>query len=120
MISEYMGVESIEHNMCPNTCMAFTGPYLVLDKCPICEEEHYDSIRLRTSGGCSHIACQKFVTIPLGPQLQALWCDPQHAEDIGYLPEETRRIHEQMHTNGGLIDVYDDFCKGTDYLEAVQ
>jgi len=25
MISEYMGVESIEHNMCPNTCMAFTG-----------------------------------------------------------------------------------------------
>jgi len=25
-----------------------------------------------------------------------------------------------MRTNGGLIDVYDDFCKGTNYLEAVQ
>ena len=85
MISEYMGVESIEHDMCPNTCVAFTGPYSALDRCPICEEERYDSIRLRTSGRRSHVACQKFVTIPLGPQLQALWCDPQHAEDIGYL-----------------------------------
>lgn len=32
VITQYMGIESIEHNMCPQTCLAFTGPYAVLDK----------------------------------------------------------------------------------------
>ena len=117
IISEHTGVESIEHDMCPNTCVAFTGPYSALNRCPICEEERYDSIRLRTSGGRSHIARQKFVTIPLGPQLQALWHDPQHAEDIGYLREETRRIREQMRTNGGLIDVHQEIREEMIFLD---
>ncbi|KAI6155007.1 hypothetical protein BKA82DRAFT_3952152, partial [Pisolithus tinctorius] len=80
LIVEYTGVESIEHDMCPDTCVAFTGPYAALDACPICGEDRYDAIRLRTSGGRSHIARRKFVTIPLGPQLQALWRDPEHAK----------------------------------------
>ena len=94
LVAEYTGVDSIEHDMCPNTCVAFTGPYSGLDKCPICEEDHYDSIRLQTSGGRSRIACHEFVTIPLGPQLQALWRDPHLAKEIQYLREETQRICE--------------------------
>ncbi|KAI6002365.1 hypothetical protein F5J12DRAFT_722964, partial [Pisolithus orientalis] len=46
LITEYTGVESIEHDMCPDSCVAFTGPYSALDKCPICEEDHYDAIKL--------------------------------------------------------------------------
>ncbi|KAI5981466.1 hypothetical protein F5J12DRAFT_731404, partial [Pisolithus orientalis] len=85
LIAGYMGVDLIKHDMCPDTCVAFTGPYSSLDMCPICGRDRYDHIRLCTSGGRSHVAHQKFVTIPLGPQLQALWRDPQHAKDIGYL-----------------------------------
>ncbi|KIO01813.1 hypothetical protein M404DRAFT_28315 [Pisolithus tinctorius Marx 270] len=61
-----------------------------------------------------------FVTILLGPQLQALWRDPKHAKETQYLREETQQICEQLHINGGVIDLYDDFCKGSDYLEAVK
>ncbi|KAI6145300.1 hypothetical protein BKA82DRAFT_127433, partial [Pisolithus tinctorius] len=46
LIMEYTGVESIEHDMCPDTCVAFTGLYAALDTCPICGEDHYDAIRL--------------------------------------------------------------------------
>ncbi|KIK73570.1 hypothetical protein PAXRUDRAFT_72882, partial [Paxillus rubicundulus Ve08.2h10] len=27
LIAEYTGVESIKHNMCPNMCLAYTGPF---------------------------------------------------------------------------------------------
>ncbi|KAI6025983.1 hypothetical protein F5J12DRAFT_715953, partial [Pisolithus orientalis] len=46
LIAEYTGVELIEHDMCPDTCIAFTGPYATLDACPICGEDRYDAIQL--------------------------------------------------------------------------
>ncbi|KIK13975.1 hypothetical protein PISMIDRAFT_53468, partial [Pisolithus microcarpus 441] len=36
LIAGHTGVESIEHDMCVDTCVAFTGPYSALDNCPIC------------------------------------------------------------------------------------
>ncbi|KAG1801214.1 hypothetical protein EV424DRAFT_1436743, partial [Suillus variegatus] len=73
LIAEFTGVESIEHDMCPESCVAFTGPFSHLENCPICGHHHYDPIKLRTSGGRTKVALRKFVTIPLGAQLQALW-----------------------------------------------
>ena len=35
LISMLTGVDSILHNMCPNTCLAFTGPFSDLDECPL-------------------------------------------------------------------------------------
>ena len=37
-IAELMGVYSMKHDMCPNTCIAYTGPFSNLSSCPICEE----------------------------------------------------------------------------------
>ncbi|KAG1727415.1 hypothetical protein EDB19DRAFT_1643055, partial [Suillus lakei] len=51
LIAEYTGVESIEHDMCPDTCVTFTGPFAELKNCPICDADRYDPIKLRTSGG---------------------------------------------------------------------
>ncbi|KAI5985812.1 hypothetical protein F5J12DRAFT_728980, partial [Pisolithus orientalis] len=51
LITKYTGVKSIKHDMCPDSCVAFTGPYSALDKCPICEEDCYDAIRLQVSAG---------------------------------------------------------------------
>lgn len=60
LIAEYTGIESIEHDMCPDTCVAFTGPFAELMNCPICGTERYDPIKLRASGGRTCVARQKF------------------------------------------------------------
>ncbi|KAG1837569.1 hypothetical protein DFJ58DRAFT_862856 [Suillus subalutaceus] len=66
------------------------------------------------------VAHQKFVTIPLSAQLQALWRDPDQARNMSYLREETRHLTEKLQTNGGVVDVFDDIFKGHDFLLAVQ
>ncbi|KAG1893061.1 uncharacterized protein F5891DRAFT_963520 [Suillus fuscotomentosus] len=38
IIAEYTGIKSITHDMCPDTCIAFTGPFTDLDQCPICHK----------------------------------------------------------------------------------
>lgn len=119
LIAEYTGVESIEHDMCPETCVAFTGPFADLDHCPICGSERYDPIKLQASGGRTRIARQKFITIPLGTQLQALWRDPEHAQKMSYLSAKTERLLNELRANGGVFNEIDDFVMGTDYMHAV-
>jgi len=38
LISEITGVDSVVHPMCKNSCLAFTGPFTNLDRCPRCGE----------------------------------------------------------------------------------
>ncbi|KAG2746110.1 hypothetical protein P692DRAFT_20637784, partial [Suillus brevipes Sb2] len=119
LIAEFTGVESIEHDMCSESCVAFTGPFSHLDNCPVCGHHRYDPIKLRTSGGRTKVALRKFVTIPLGAQLQALWRDPSHAEKMSYLQNETERVFNLLRDNGGQIGVFNDFVMGSDYIHAV-
>ena len=37
LIGTLTGVELILHDMCPNMCLAFTGPFSHLDECPLCQ-----------------------------------------------------------------------------------
>ncbi|KAF9441077.1 hypothetical protein P691DRAFT_792364 [Macrolepiota fuliginosa MF-IS2] len=73
-----MGLVSVRHDMCPNSHVAYTGPFSGLDKCPTCSQSHY----LLESGKSR----QQFHMIPLGPQLQALCptCELPVYEDIYY------------------------------------
>ncbi|KAG2106604.1 uncharacterized protein F5147DRAFT_837832 [Suillus discolor] len=79
--AEISGVVPIVHDMCPNTCLAFTGPYTDIDhdECPRCGEERWDT---KKSTAQKKVACQTFDTCPVGPQLQALWLHPDHAEKM--------------------------------------
>ncbi|KIJ61045.1 hypothetical protein HYDPIDRAFT_69045, partial [Hydnomerulius pinastri MD-312] len=36
IITQYTGVEKIEHNMCPNTCLEYTGPLAHYKACLMC------------------------------------------------------------------------------------
>ena len=63
-IADLSGVVPVAHDMCINSCTAFTGPYAELDSCPYCGTSHLDD---------KSKPRQVFHTIPLGPQLQALW-----------------------------------------------
>jgi Transposase family tnp2 len=119
LISEITGVESVVHNMCVNSCIAYTGPFLDLEACPMCSEPRYDQFRLRSSRGKTWIARQEFHTIPVGPQLQALYRKPGSTAHAHYLRKERARVLSDVNQTG-YLDKYSDVLHGTDIIEAFQ
>jgi hypothetical protein len=117
-IADLTGVESITHDMCINSCLAYTGPFADLETCPKCGESRYDQVKLAASGGKIRASRQDFLTIPLGPQLQALWRDPESAERMRYRDKRTQDALDELQRNG-VLESYDDFFQGKDYLNAV-
>ncbi|KAJ3505412.1 hypothetical protein NLJ89_g7431 [Agrocybe chaxingu] len=117
-IEQLTGICSIKTDMCPNTCMAYTATLSQLDMCPKCGQSRYDTQILAATGKL--VPQRQFHTIPLGPQLQALWRSPQGATAMRYRREKTAEIIEKAKANGGVLDEWDDVFSGTAYLEAVQ
>ncbi|KIK74883.1 hypothetical protein PAXRUDRAFT_174405, partial [Paxillus rubicundulus Ve08.2h10] len=116
----YTGVEYIETNMCLESCVSFTGPFTNLNTCPVpsCSASHWDPGRLRASNGRVKVTTKMFTTIPLGPQLQAQYHDPQSAHAMHYLYECTQEIIMHLQETGE-IPVIDDIAMGLDYLSPV-
>lgn len=109
-VAEWSGVVPISSDMCPNTCVGYTGPYSDRETCPICGTPRVDA----------NGATQKFYTIPLGPQLQALFRTPESAKNMHYRREKTQEILDLIDADGNLdIPVYEDLLHGKDYLDAV-
>jgi len=88
LVTDLSGIESVVHNMCVNSCVAFTGPFLELESCPVCAEPRYNQFRIQTSDGKDRAPRQEFHTIPIGPQIQALYRAPESAKYAHYLREE--------------------------------
>ncbi|KIK75581.1 hypothetical protein PAXRUDRAFT_18867 [Paxillus rubicundulus Ve08.2h10] len=116
-IASYTGVEYIETDMCPESCVGFTGPFAGLESCPIasCSTSRWDPGRLHAGNGHVKVAAKKITTIPLGPQLQAQYCDPQSAHAMRYLYERTQEIIAHLRETGE-IPVIDNITMGWDYL----
>ena len=112
IVAEITGVVPIVHHMCANSCIAFTGPFSELDKCPYCGEDRYDSK--------TNVAKQELHTIPLGPQLQSLFRDPKGAESMSYRRRETETTISILEQNNGQLETYSDFIHGSEYLTAVR
>jgi len=117
-VEQISGVVPIVHDMCINSCAAFTGPFSDRDLCPICSAPRYDPIKFARSG--AQIPQRQFNTIPIGPILQALYRSPQSAAKMQYRAEATRRIIAYMDTHEGNLEQYNDTCCGRDYLDAVR
>ncbi|EMD33182.1 hypothetical protein CERSUDRAFT_24921, partial [Gelatoporia subvermispora B] len=79
-VTNLTGIAPICHDMCTRSCIAYTGPYASLEQCPICSEPRYDQLILETSRGRDKRARQRYYTIPVGPQIQALWRSPELAQ----------------------------------------
>ncbi len=65
------GIMPLYFDMCVKACMAFTGAFRKLLKSIFCGEDRYKSVA--HSDKPSSTPCHQFVTLPIGPQLQALW-----------------------------------------------
>ncbi|KAF9535164.1 hypothetical protein CPB83DRAFT_730467, partial [Crepidotus variabilis] len=71
-IANLTGIFPIIHDMCPQSCLAYTGPFLADELCSTCREPRYNQYMLRVSNGKKRVSRQRFYTMPLGPQLQAI------------------------------------------------
>ena len=96
LIASYTGVVSIEHDMCHNTCIVYTGPFAHLDMCPTCTTSHWKEEMFQGTHGRSKVATQTFTTVPIGPQLQALYRNKDSAADMDYLRQRTEEVLQQI------------------------
>jgi len=85
----------------------------------MCSELQYNQFRLCLSRGKEWIAHQEFHTIPVGPQLQALYHELESAVQAHYLCEERECILSEINRMG-CLDKYSDILHGTDLIEAFQ
>src|SRR6266702_4656476 len=104
------GVVPIEHDMCLNTCIAYTGPYRELDACPYCSTSRY------IPG--SKKAQRRFSTIPIGPVVQALYGSHEIAEQMHYLEQKLAENLNYARLNNDRLDSYDDTACGNALLDA--
>lgn len=117
-IADTTGIYPIREDMCPNSCIAFTGPFKELDKCPLCSTPRYDQAKFAASGGKEKVG-RAFYTMPIGPQLQALYRSPENAQNMQYRAEYTKAMEEVLERAQGVED-YGDIFDGSDYLAAVE
>ena len=117
--AQMSGITPLVHNMCINSCLAYTGPFATLKTCPTCGESWYDQIMLTNSNGKVKKPQQEFHSMPLGLQLQALWWHPDSAASIKYCDTHTTEIIDELEHSDGLLDSYNDFFHGSEYLQVV-
>jgi len=119
LVANLTGIESVIHHMCVKSCIAYTGPFVDLNAWPLCSEPRYDQFRLESSSGLEKVPCQEFHTIPIGPQLQALYQSPESASHTHYLCSESHRMHAEL-DHARSLDQYSDVLHGTDLIKAFE
>lgn len=119
-VTELTGVTSVVHDMCINSCVAFTGPFTDKEACPVCNQPRYDPIQLARSNGQKKVPQRQFHTMPLGPQLQALARSPDGAKDLGYLGRRIDEVMEEIGQNGGKLQLFNDWVCGEAITDAFE
>ena len=109
LTTEITGVSSISDHMCITSCVAYTGPFKTLEACPICHEPRFDA-----QGKPRKV----FLTIPVGPLLQALKRDKDRAIALRYRTLHTKALLSEIEKHDGFPNIYTDFFDGTQYLES--
>ena len=64
LVANLTGIESVIHHMCVKPCIAYTGPFVDLNACPLCSEPRYDQFHLESSSGLEKVPCQDSIPSP--------------------------------------------------------
>ncbi|KAJ3911922.1 hypothetical protein F5877DRAFT_93697 [Lentinula edodes] len=101
------GVSPIYRDMCANSCLGFTRPFTKLEVCPYCGEKRYEDVNVNDSSRRNRKdgkPRKQFCTIPIGPQLQALWRSPRGAQSMSYRRKCTERVLRELQENEDFFD----------------
>ena len=109
-ISRLTGIYAIEKDMCPNTCLAYTGPFETLEACTRCKQPRFDESTKKPR--------QKFYTLPIGPVVQAMKRQTITCEKMDYFSKRTQEALKEL-LEKGIVEQLDDICCGTDILKQV-
>ena len=104
------GVVPLEHDMCTNLCVAYTGPYSDLESCPRCSEPCYVPRSTKPQ--------KQFSTIPIGLVVQAFYASSELSQHMHYLKKTLAVNLETASNNLGLLDIYNDTTCGQELLHA--
>src|SRR6266702_1490943 len=96
--------------MCLNSCVTYTGPYMLLESCPRCGTSRYIPGTRRS--------CKHFSTIPIRPVIQAFYASLVTAKHMHYLGEKLEENLAGARLNSGRLNVYDDTSCGQALLDA--
>ena len=113
-VEKITGVTKIKTDMCSNSCLAYTGPFSTLDQCPNCQLPRYEKVKGKNK------PVKQFVSIPLGPMLQALWRTPEGADRMRYRNRKTHEVMQQLNQNHGIVTTYEDVFHGLKYINAIR
>ena len=112
LVAEISGVVSIVDDMCINSCEAFVGPKAEYNACSICHEPRH---KFRKS---KSVPQQQMITIPLGPQIQALRRSSQGALAMRYRDKKIKEILSDRERATSVHDyIYDDIFSGSEVLD---
>ena len=89
-----------------------------METCPYCSTPHYDPAVLEQSASKTKITQREFHTMPLGPQLQAIYCSWESAEQMHYGENKMDEIMKEFQAGSSGIVNYEDWCHGSDSLKA--
>jgi hypothetical protein len=110
LIAEISGVVSVLDDMCINSCEAFVGPKADYETCSICLEPRY---KMKKS---KQVPCQQMITIPLGPQIQALRQSSEGATAMQYWDQKIRELPGMQEDERAENFVYNDIFLGSELL----
>ena len=114
------GVFPIIHDMCPNSYIIYTGPFLELAVCPKCYKPRYNQLKLANSKGNVKVAHQSFHILAVDPQLQVAWHSVEGSEQMHYRKHATESILAKVHQKGAVnMDIYNDIFWESDYITAI-
>ncbi|EJF61368.1 hypothetical protein DICSQDRAFT_60547 [Dichomitus squalens LYAD-421 SS1] len=113
IVQELSGVVPIVTDMCPDTCVAYTGPFAELDRCPECGAAWYEM------RGRKRVARRTFQTHPLGPQVQALYRSRHCAERMHHREKVVERLMEMANAHK-MVEVTEDVFYAEEYIKLVE
>ncbi|KAF5334289.1 hypothetical protein D9611_014144 [Ephemerocybe angulata] len=118
LMEDITGVVSVEDDMCPDGCHAFTGPdWENEDKCSVCAKPRW----LPQEGHSKKkVAYLQMCTYPLGPQIQALRRSAPGSAAMQYHSAKVKKILENVSEADGEAIPLDDILGGSDLLRLYQ
>ncbi|KAG6814868.1 hypothetical protein H0H87_006903 [Tephrocybe sp. NHM501043] len=109
-IWQLTGITPIINDMCPNSCLVYTGPLHERNSCHCCGQDHLDPVTGK--------AWLELFTIPLGFSIQALKRHVTTAEQMDYFWRRSQENLQELRETGA-IELIDDIVCGTDILLAI-